>query len=133
MLPLFWNTSTRHQCAHYTTMLKTIGRFFVCNVLVIDRFHVKLKKMACGSKHAMQSLCNGLNTFYAAQHWAMKKSLYPTMAPQGSELSKRKELPKYESVTMALGQNHKPALLSSLEMHDLYKVYRLYTNVQTVP
>ena len=104
-------------------LLKSIGRFFVCNVLVIDRFHVKLKKMASGSKHAMQSLCNNLNTFYSAQHWAMKKSLYPHLPPQGSELAKGKEIPKYESVTQALGSNHRDDVLSSEELNDLYKVY----------
>ena len=103
-------------------ILREIGRFFVCNVLVIDRFHVKLKKMASGVKHAMQSLCNNLNTFYSAQHWAMKKSLYPHAPPQGSELAKSKEIPKYESVTEALG-SHTADVLSLEELHDLYKVY----------
>jgi len=88
-----------------------IGRFFVCNVLVIDRLHVKLKKLATGTRNAMQSLCNHLNTFTAAQHWAMDTTLYKKI-PKGAVFAENRKIVGEDCQVAGLGLE-KRALLNS--------------------
>jgi hypothetical protein len=45
MLPMFWNTSTRHVLLHIGRHIKMLGSFWAFSMLGVERYHVTLKQL----------------------------------------------------------------------------------------
>ena len=58
LLPVFWNTSTRHQLLHMVTYICRAGSIWAHNMLKFERMHCLLKDMVRGYKNLMQSVAN---------------------------------------------------------------------------
>jgi hypothetical protein len=89
------------------------GAFWVVNMLFVERLHVLLKKMGAGHKDRMQSFVNHYDLWDAAQsewrwrgEWATK--------PKKSTMAGYREVPEYDTKTVAKGARHTLVLRKDL-------------------
>ena len=67
VLPLQWATITTHMLLHSALKIGDWGAFWAINMLMMERLHVLLKRMASGSRDRMQSFANHYDLWDAAQ------------------------------------------------------------------
>ena len=73
MFPLHWNGIAIHYLLHQLEDVIRFGRFKGVNMLVIERFHVKLKAMMEGGKvNPMRTLTTKMTAYQDAEHWRLK-------------------------------------------------------------
>ena len=94
------------------------GDFWAVNMLFLERLHVLLKKMGAGHKDRMQSFVNHYDLWDTAQsewrwmgEWATK--------PKKSTMAGYREVPEYDTKTVAKGARHTIVLRKDLHMQVL--------------
>jgi hypothetical protein len=45
LLPIYWNTSTRHYLLHMYEMILSLGNFWSVSMLGVERLHVLIKRL----------------------------------------------------------------------------------------
>ena len=67
VLPLQWATITTHMLLHSSLKIRDWGAFWAINMLLMERMHVLLKRMASGSRDRLRSFANHYDLWDAAQ------------------------------------------------------------------
>ena len=94
------------------------GAFWAVNMLFLERLHVLLKKMGAGHKDRMQSFINHYDLWDSAQSewrwtgsWANK--------PKKSTMVGYRDVPEYDTKTVAKGARHTIELSEALHLQVL--------------
>ncbi len=90
------------------------GAFWASNMLFVERLHVLLKKMGAGHKDRMQSFVNHYDLWDSSQsEWRWTGEW--TTKPKKSTMAGCREVPEYDTKTVAKGARHTTVL--SKDMH----------------
>ena len=85
IFPLHWNGIVIHVLLHQLEDVLRFGRFEAVNILVIERFHVKLKAMIKGGTvNPSRTLANKMSAFHDAEHHRLS-----TSSKEGGRTNKR--------------------------------------------
>ena len=94
------------------------GAFWVINMLFVERMHVLLKKMGAGHKDRMQSFVNHYDLWDSAQSsWRWTGEW--TTKPKKSTMAGYREVPEYDTKTVAKGARHTIVLSKTLHLQVL--------------
>jgi hypothetical protein len=64
LLPVFWNTQTRHMLiCRFIPQLNEFGSFYAISMLTVECYHIHVKKCARGKKNVFQSVHNNYSLF----------------------------------------------------------------------
>lgn len=94
VLPIYWNTSTRHFLLHMYTIILSLGNFWSISMLGVERLHVLIKTLSRGKKHLLATFQNKYSLFcqsqlrwkYATDHqWTNPRSIFGKDSVQPAE------------------------------------------------
>ena len=91
MLPLYWNTSTRHFLLHIFEFIERFGNVWSFSMLGVERIHVMIKKLGKSKRNIMTSIRKHNDLLVHSQlDWRYKKGhSWSTKARQSSFQMKR--------------------------------------------
>lgn len=93
--------------------MEDLGCFWAINMLVIERLHVLLKRMASGSRNTMQSFANHYDLWDTAQsEWRFEKKW--SSEPKKSTLAGYTPMAEHDTITKALGAKQAGKLSRSM-------------------
>ncbi len=56
LLPVYWNTSTRHFLLHTFDFIRNLGHFWAFSMLGVERLHVMVKRLGKSKRNIMKSI-----------------------------------------------------------------------------
>jgi hypothetical protein len=88
IFPLHWSGIVIHWLLHQLEEVIQFGGFDAVSMLVIERYHVKLKMMfEGGSVNPMRTLTNKMTAFHDAEHWRLINHDKPGAGKRNKRLS----------------------------------------------
>lgn len=104
LLPLYWNTGTRHFLLHTFDFIKRLGRFWSFSMMGVERIHIMIKKLGKSKRNVMASLQknNDLNCMAQLQ-WRFNPDHKWTNKGKVSSLHLKPPVPLDDGVVMPQG------------------------------
>ena len=113
MLPLYWNTSTRHLLLHTVDFIERFGNVWAFSMLGVERIHVMIKKLGRSKRDIMVSIQKNNDLLAQSQlQWRYdSEHKWSTNARQSSFLLK-KNIPEHRRLVLPKGSLNKRTLES---------------------
>ena len=111
MLPLYWNTSTRHLLLHTVDFIERFGHVWAFSMLGVERIHVMIKKLGRSKRNIMASIQKNNDLLAQSQlQWRYdSEHKWSTDARQSSFLLK-KDIPERRYLVLPKGSLNKRTL-----------------------
>ena len=121
MLPLYWNTSTRHLLLHTVEFIERFGNVWAFSMLGVERIHVMIKKLGRSKRNIMASIQKNNDLLAQSQlQWRYdSEHKWSTNARQSSFLLK-KDIPQRNYVVLPKGSLNK----RYLESDTMFKYFQ---------
>ena len=88
IFPLHWNVIVIHWLLHQLEEVLRFGSFSAVNMLLIERYHVRLKLMfEGGTVNPMRTLSNKMSAFHDAEYWRLVNHNKPGSGKKNKRLS----------------------------------------------
>jgi hypothetical protein len=104
MLPLYWNSSTRHFLLHTFKFIKKLGHFWAFSMLGVERLHLTIKRLARSKKNIMKSIQKYNDVLIQSQlQWRYDDQHTWSFKSQKSSFKLKEAVPKQNQVVEPLG------------------------------
>lgn len=115
MLPLYWNTSTRHLLLHTVDFIERFGNVWAFSMLGVERIHVMIKNLGRSKRNIMTSIQKNNDLLAQSQllQWRYDSEHKWSTDAQQSSLLLKKDIPERRQLVLPKGSLNKRNLKSS--------------------
>jgi hypothetical protein len=113
MLPLYWNTSTRHLLLHTVEFIERFGNIWAFSMLGVERIHVMIKKLGRSKRNIMASIQKNNDRLAQSQlQWRYDSEHKWSFDARQSSLQMKKDIPERKHDVLPKGGLNKRTLQS---------------------
>ena len=104
MLPIYWNTSTRHFLLHTYDFIRECGHFWAFSMLGVERIHVMIKKLGKSKRNLMKSLQKNNDRLVQSQlNWRYNPHHKWSTKGRGASFQEKQPIPEHKRIVLPRG------------------------------